>query len=262
MKEKIGKIAVIGIWVILISGLFISLGFVEQEQDKMTCKSVDINIKNGYELFFMDRKSVLKTITDNGDERSLIGAPLQSIAADEMEALLEQDPFVYNAEVFLDVAGELRIEVTQRNPIIRIMKRDGSGFYIDEEGKKMPLSDKFSPRILIATGNIFERFDGKDSLQSSVAKDLYNLALFLNEDEESNMFWKAQIEQVHINSQSELILVPKVGNHEILIGNSEKLQEKFRKLMIFYKEGLSKVGWNKYKSINLKFENQIICTKI
>ena len=67
---------------------------------------------------------------------------------------------------------------------------------------------------------------------------------------------EAQIEQIAVNKLLEFELVPKVGNHKIVFGGIENLEGKFEKLMIFYKKGLSKTGWNEYSEINLKYKNQ------
>jgi cell division protein FtsQ len=80
---------------------------------------------------------------------------------------------------------------------------------------------------------------------------------FLEKDE----FWKAQMEQVLVNDKSELILIPKVGDHQIILGTTEGLEEKLNRLMLFYKEALTKTGWNQYGTINLKYKGQIVCTK-
>jgi len=74
-------------------------------------------------------------------------------------------------------------------------------------------------------------------------------------------FWKAQIEQVYVNSDREFELVPKVGNHTILFGDTTQTEGKFKKLEVFYREGLNTDGWNDYKTINVKFKNQIICKR-
>jgi len=69
------------------------------------------------------------------------------------------------------------------------------------------------------------------------------------------------IEQLYINKKSEFELIPKIGNHTILFGDIKEMKDKFEKLIAFYKQGISKSGWNKYKTINLKFKNQVVCTK-
>jgi len=121
----------------------------------------------------------------------------------------------------------------------------------------MPVSALFTARVPVATGNIFETPEAGDSLVSAVGKQLYEIATYVDKD----AFWKAQIEQIFVTAESELLLIPKIGDHTIVFGSSENMTEKFDKLMVFYREGLSRVGWNKYSTINLKYKDQVVCTK-
>jgi cell division protein FtsQ len=75
-----------------------------------------------------------------------------------------------------------------------------------------------------------------------------------------NSFWNAQIEQINVLKDNDIELIPRVGDHIIYLGKIDNFEEKLKRLMIFYKDGLNKIGWNKYKRINLEYDNQIICT--
>ena len=77
----------------------------------------------------------------------------------------------------------------------------------------------------------------------------------------SDSLWNAQIVQIYLKDNKEIELVPRVGNHTILLGDITNYQEKLRKLYLFYEKGVNQVGWNDYKEINLKFRNQIVCVK-
>jgi cell division protein FtsQ len=131
----------------------------------------------------------------------------------------------------------------------------------------MPVTEKFTSAVPVASGYIFDKsaqqnlhlsvpFPG-DSINKPVLVQLNEVALFLK----NNDFWDSQIEQIYVNESNQLELVPRVGNHIILIGSSDDLAVKMNKLMIFYKEGINKTGWDKYSQINLKFKDQVICTK-
>ena len=97
-----------------------------------------------------------------------------------------------------------------------------------------------------------------DSLDKNrILFKIYSLAKFINK----NKFLNTQIEQIYINKENGIELIPKVGKHLILFGDIDNMEEKFENLIAFYKKGLSKVGWDKYKKINLKYKNQVVCTK-
>jgi cell division protein FtsQ len=123
--------------------------------------------------------------------------------------------------------------------------------------------------LFVATGNIKEKFEqwrnipvdkiiNNDTLKTiTLLDDFYIIAQFILADE----FWSAHIEQIYLNQYGDMELVPKVGNHKIIFGTSEQMEEKFWKLKTFYKQGLNYTGWENYDTLNLKFQNQVVCTK-
>ncbi|MFC2139005.1 cell division protein FtsQ/DivIB, partial [Bacteroidota bacterium] len=154
------------------------------------------------------------------------------------------------------------ILIDQRNPLIRVFPKHGESYYIDVEGKFMPLSNKYASHLIVANGNIlgnFDRNEHKDifSYNNQTLIDLFALAKYLKENE----FWNSQIEQVYVKKNNDFELIPRVGSHEILLGDIHNLDKKLRNLKAVYKKGFSKESWIKYHYINLKYENQVICSK-
>ena len=88
-------------------------------------------------------------------------------------------------------------------------------------------------------------------------RDIYKMALFIEEDP----FWKAQVEQIWVDKDGEYKLTPRVGSHAIILGDADDLEGKFRKLYALYTHALNNLGWNRYTQINLKYKNQIVCTR-
>lgn len=181
-----------------------------------------------------------------------------------LEKLLNNNSSIGYAEVYSTIDGVLKIELNQRNPILRVFTEYGDSYYIDENGWMMPLSDKFTSRVLVANGEIKTSFSMGYEMnvmdlkqEDQRLKDLYQLASYITNDS----FLKAQIVQIYVKENGDLELVPRVGNQEILFGKATNIKERFDKLMIFYKQGLSKTGWNGYKRINLMYNNQVVCTK-
>jgi cell division protein FtsQ len=160
--------------------------------------------------------------------------------------------------VYADMDGIIHVEIRQRQPILRIINRANVQFYIDEKGYKMPLSESYTANVLVANGLIDEDFsDQIDTLNTQLAKNLYRMAQFIKAD----TLWDNQIEQVYVGVKGDIELVPRVGNHKIIIGDTDSLETKFKNLLIFYKKAMPKVGWDIYKTINLKYANQVIGSK-
>ncbi|MFI5221113.1 MAG: cell division protein FtsQ/DivIB [Bacteroidia bacterium] len=260
-KGKIIKIlknvGIISLWAAMVSGLIVSLAFVNRQVDEMTCSKINVKIKSHNDLSFVDRGIVLKIIRDDGNENLILGKNISSLNISKLEHRLQANKMIQRVQVFTNLNGELNIDIIQREPILRILKADGTGFYIDKKGLKMPLSEHFTARVPVASGNIYERYSGTDSIQSFVCRELFTIATHVDKD----AFWKAQIEQIFVNAENELVLIPKVGDHRIIFGNTQHLEEKFTRLNLFYKEGLKKAGWNKYQSINVSYNGQVVCVK-
>ena len=56
-------------------------------------------------------------------------------------------------------------------------------------------------------------------------------------------------------------MIPVVGNHLVKLGNGENIDEKFQRLMVFYKQVLSKTGFDKYKVIDVQYKGQVVASK-
>jgi cell division protein FtsQ len=74
-------------------------------------------------------------------------------------------------------------------------------------------------------------------------------------------FWKAQLQQTYVDRQGNFTAIPQVGNHDIEFGTIDNIENKLIKLATFYEQGMNEARWNKYRTINLKYEDQVVCTK-
>ena len=268
------KVTRFTLWSAVLAGFIITVGFTERRQAEMICTEVNINILELHDHSFVEKSDVMQTIRDKFG--GLEGKTLHSINISLLENIINNNPFVSHAEVFSTIDGKLNIEVIPRNPIVRVVNFYNESFYIDDEGVYMPLSDKYSAAVPFANGFIYDKEAGHKvrtvekneisdtSFHPLTIEKVYMLADYIRHHE----FWNDQVQQVFVNADGDLELIPRVGNHTIILGdvtagqNGEKeLNEKFKKLFLFYKEGLSKQGWDKYSAINLKYKDQVVCTK-
>jgi cell division protein FtsQ len=258
------KIVQISIWVIVISGIIVLLGFVNKSQQQLVFDKPIVKIDYETENRFVDEQDILSQILHKEDTGKLL---LNRFNVMELEEKLNRNNSIKDVQVYKTINGELMVNVTQRRPIVRVFSNNKS-YYIDEDGNLMPLSDKYTARLLVVSGelnepywkrNLYNYNNLNDSIvDKTLLDDVYKIAKYIDQSE----FFKAQIEQVYVNKELDFELVPKVGNHKIVFGGVDNLESKFEKLMIFYKKGLSKTGWNEYSEINLKYKNQVVCTKM
>ncbi|GIV34249.1 MAG: cell division protein FtsQ [Chitinophagales bacterium] len=228
---------------------FVILGAAVLDNSTRPCTAVRISINHESGLFFLDENDVAEMISAFY-QTSLTETPVRHIPLKELEQKLEANPYVENAEVYTDNKGALHVFVEQAKPLVRIVNTKGVSYYLDVKGKKIPLSPKFTARVVVATGNLQE--DDKEQM-----KRLLDLCRFISEDK----FWQSQFEQINITGSGDYDLVPKLGNYLIRLGKPEMLEEKFWKMEIFYKEVLKNVDSKDFRIVNLEFKDQIVCTK-
>jgi len=187
----------------------------------------------------------------------LENSELANLEVERMERVLEGDPFVKNADVYIDQNNQVHIKIEQREPLLRVLDNHGNNYYLDAAGKKMPPSKNFAARVMVATGNVSAYTPEFRDKRKSNLKDLFALTQTLLADE----FLKTFIQQIHINNAGEFILVPLIGDQKIVLGSAKKPEEKLNRLKIFYQQGMPYEGWRKYETINLKYSGQVVCKR-
>lgn len=241
-------------WIGSMVGVVMLMSFVETKKQSMKCSNVKILIPGADN--FIEREEIDDILKKN--QGILIGKALEQINLDDIERNIKANPYIASAKVFGDMNGVIHIEIEQREPVLRIINNGGQDFYVDREGLKMPVSSNFTANVLVANGNISEFFNGRlDSLRSPLAHDLYETALFMRAD----TLWDAQIEQLYVAENKDIELIPRVGNQRIILGDADSLHVKMRNLREFYKQAMPTVGWDAYKTINIKYTNQVVCER-
>jgi cell division protein FtsQ len=251
-KKRVWKYLLIGFaWVLSVGGLVVLMSFIEVKKSEVVCKDVKIYIPGNQ--YFIDQQEVDNILQIHS--KALIGHRMESINIHDMETRLRANPFIESAKVYADMDGIINVEISQRQPILRMMNRFDQDFYIDQHGLKMPLSENFTARVLVANGYIDELFANHvDTLHTDMAMQVFKTADFIRRDS----LWDAQIAQIYVNKDHEIELVPRVGNNRILLGDADSLEAKFHNLRVFYKKALPQVGWDAYKMINVKYANQVV----
>lgn len=184
---------------------------------------------------------------------------LADVDVARVEAVLERHPLVADADAYVDADMQLHVKVVQRNPILRVIANNGQNYYLDQDGVRMPLSEVFTARVPVASGNIVVWSNDYLEQKEHQLKDLFMLAKTLGADD----FYQALIEQIYVNNKGEIILAPKVGDQIIQLGryDKEKTRERLARLKVFYEKGLPYEGWRKYTAFDLRYADQVVCKK-
>jgi len=260
MKKVLNTI----IWTGLIAYLFIALGFSADKRSELICREIKVIVVDSADIQFFDRRDVDKALRSG--KRKIKGKLISEVNIHEVEALFSKNPYIKKIEVYTTVDGVLSIRVRQRSPVVRVIASNGAGYYLDKDGYIIPANRKFTPFLLVANGSFFvgDQFKRASCLDSIPDKKFYKPwfeVLELSEFINGNSFWNSQIVQLYLNSKQEFEIIPRVGAHQIILGKAEGYETKLSNLEILYSEGLKKEGWNNYQKIDLRFKNQVICTK-
>ncbi|MGN6246922.1 MAG: cell division protein FtsQ/DivIB [Ginsengibacter sp.] len=249
---KLKKILTVSVWFILSSGVIVLLVAAMSKKNTEHIKGVEIRISGIQNNYFIDKSDVLKLLTKvNG--KKLEKSTVAALDLTTMEKQLEKNDWIRKAELFFDNNKVLQVKISEREPIARLFTVSGASFYIDSSLNILPLSDKFSARLPVFTGfpAVAKKINKQDS---ALLVQVKLLSQYINE----HPFWMAQIDQVDISSERHFDFIPKLGNQVIRFGDTDNYQQKFNKLLAFYQQVESKIGWNKYAVVDVQYKNQVV----
>mgnify|MGYP000371410225 FL=1 len=210
-------------------------------------KEIIINSENK----FLDRYKIESLITEKMDRDSIIKN------ADIIEKNILANPFVKEIKLYQNLSNKLIVDLVQYQPIARLVSENKKDFYIDLHGNIFPTSTKFSERVLLIHTDDNINYDLKNINSTNYGKKIFTMINYIINDN----FLSKIISEIDINYDKNIIIYPQVSKQKIIFGYPEQIDVKFDKLMLFYKKILPAKGWNTYKTVNLKFKNQIICDK-
>ena len=225
------------------------IGFAERSPEGDVCRDIIISIDNHAENYFLAEDDIMNLITNHG-LKPVAGAPFTTLNLKTMEQIVNEEPFVEEAEIYRDLKSNLHVNVALRRPMARIIRTDGPHAYIAEDRTLMPVSNEYSSRVLLISGDVDNALHGEGDQNEAVME----LVEQIYKDE----FWSGQIAQIHIKRNGEILMYPQVTKQIIEFGMPEDAEEKFKKLKIFYKKILPNKGWNAYSRVNVAFKDQII----
>lgn len=243
-------------WVVIGGGMLTLLIAAMGKQKRNTCKDYTITIKGTDNKLFLS-KAEISQLLKAATKGNIKGQSKSSFNLLRMEELLEENVWVKDAQLYFDNKDVLHVSVKERQPIARIFTTGGRSFYLDEDGKAMQLSDRQTAKVPVFTG--FPDKKIKTQKDSILLKHVITTAQYINSDS----FWTAQAAQIDMKPSEtddswEFEMVPVIGNHIVKLGKGEDIEKKLNRLFTFYKQVLSRTGFDKYKMIDVRFAGQVI----
>ena len=221
------------------------------ESDKKL-SSIEVHIISGKKYHFVEEKQILDEAIRNR-QIDIMHIPLSQLDIKTMERVLEHDPWIAHAQLYVDNNRVLKMIVTQRMPIARLFEQDGNSCYMDNTLSTMPLAPNFNFYTTVVT-NVPPL--NNDSASWVVKKQIATMVHTIQAD----TFWNVQISQVIFNPGNTFELLPVFGDQTILFGDTTRSKEKFNNLFAFYRKVLNRIGWDKYQKLDLRFKGQVIAS--
>lgn len=253
VKRHIRKILFFAFWVAMGAGIMVVLVAAIRVQKDKTCRGYSIRISGAGEKKFMDEQHVVDLLKIEGAIR---GRSIKRFDLQDIEASLEKNAWVRNAELYFDNNQVLQVRIEEKEPVARIFTTDGNSYYISRNGEYLPLSAHYSARLPVFTNfpaghKIMNRAD------SLLVLNIEHVSDYLAKNE----FWRSQIAQIDITPDRGMEMVPVIGNHIIEFGDGADCEKKFHRLMLFYQQVLSKIGMDAYARIKVQYAGQVIGVK-
>jgi cell division protein FtsQ len=253
-RSTIKRILFVTLWLSIGGGMFTLLLAAISNKNKDRCSDYHIEILGNNKDQFIDQKDV-REIMEKQLGAGIKGRLVVDFNLHSLEQALEKTDWVDDAELYFDNNDLLHIRVTERAPVARIFTISGDSFYIDSSGRSIPLSDKLSARVPVFTGFPVKKLvSRRDSMLLGEVRVTANYIC-------SHPFWGAQVAQIDITPDRRFEMIPVVGNHLVKLGTGEDIDAKFRRLMVFYTQVLSKAGFERYKIIDVQYKGQVVTSR-
>lgn len=249
MNPRIKKIGRNILFLLSIPGIVGAFVFAQSEPQEQKLKGIEVEIQNT-RISFITKQDVLAMMEKKGLR---IGeSALNTIAIDQLETALRNNPWVSDAELYLTAGHALHIRLEQREPVARIAYTDEnqSEYYLDRNADPIPLSDQYIAKVPVVTAPVL----GYTVDELRLKRQLAELSMYIRNDS----FWNDMITQVYVNEQHEIQLIPVLGEQVIRLGSTANLADKMNRLLSFYRKGMATIDWNRYNEIDLRFARQIV----
>jgi len=242
------------LWSIAGAALIVLFVVAWKAKEEKKCSSIEIElVGENTAALFIDEKEILQIIHEQGIKE---GLPIGVVNLNTLEKYLKTIRWIKHVEIFLDNTQALQVKIEQRIPIARIFTASGNSFYIDKEGLQLPLK-----QLTVLRLPVFTNFPSDQEKLSKPDSLLLNDILHFTKAVQNDSFFMAQTAQVNIAVNGDFELVPTVGDHLVLIGSVENIEDKLNRLYTFYKNVWVQSGLNAYQVIDCRFDNQIVALK-
>ena len=258
MKKAAKYVLIVVCGVLLAAVLIASCIAGSQARDGLMCKGLEISILDSLENSFVSKADVRKYL--DKEYGRYIGEKLDSLDLVKIEKIIDGRSAVRKSQAYVTRDSILRIDITQRKPVVRFQKKDG-GFYADAEGYIFPLQVNYASHVQIIDGDIPLAANSgyKGAIENAGEREWFDNVMNVVRYIEGSRTWKGKIVQIHVEKNGEIILVPREGKQIFKFGQPVQVSEKFGKMEMYYTHIVPEKGSEAYKTVDVRFADQIVC---
>ncbi len=258
MKKVLNRI----LWITALIITLVATVFANIEYHKRPTQDLKVEMAWSLNPTLASVDGVKKKILDKSPH--IVGQRIENLKLEEIESKVAENSQFTDVRAFLKINGDIVMKLKSRKAILRVFDEKGYNLYLGKGKVLMGTSLSNSQRLLVASGHLPYlspeekiRVLNDERKLPQIYSDVYDLAELIHDDE----FLDALIDQIYITKKGEAELIPKIGVKLIEFGNFENMEKKLENLKTFYINGKDIVDWQKYRSINIKFDNQVVCSK-
>jgi cell division protein FtsQ len=251
-KISVRKIIQTLVTMVVVTGCTMAMLSADRQQRNRKVRDVRLKIQSPAGVQFLTEDLVRNMLftTRHVNPTKLA---LEKLDERSMEAILQSNPWVREAQVYTDAERIMHIHVMQRVPVVRLFEEDGNSYYLDAALAAMPLSSQYVHYTPVVTGVPHLR---NDSLGRNIKGEIVGLLHQMAKQP----FWRAQVSQIAMRPDGGYELIPVLGRQRIIIGDTGRLEEKLGNLFAFYKQVQNKVGWDRYTVLDLRYKGQVVAS--
>ena len=259
MMNKIVKYVLIGVCGAMVAAILVASCLAGKEARKgLVCKGLEVAILDSLENSFVSNADVRKYL--DKEYGRYVGEKLDSLDLVKIEKIIDGRSAVKKSQAYVTKDSLLRIEVTQRKPVVRFQKKEG-GFYADADGYIFPLQVSYASHVQIIDGDIPLAANSgyKGEIENPREREWFENVMDVVRFIEGSRTWKGKIVQIHVEKNGEIVLVPREGRQVFRFGQPVQVAEKFDKMEMYYSHIVPEKGSEAYKTVDVRFADQIVC---
>ena len=265
-------------WLAILAYLIFAARYCREQQRTEQLSDVEIVVTDYDRLQIVSPEAVRGWLAEAGI--TLEGSGIEDINTDRIMEVIGSRTFVKDVTAYTEQSGTLHISLSQRIPIARVARGDGSDFYISDDLWILPTKTGTAEYVPVITGSFGLPFDAEwfgklqepSEMEQKKLHQNYTFLLKLINFVRltgNDPFWSAEIVQIDVRGKEgapewkepDIEIIPRAGNHIIALGTTDNVEEKLAKLMLFYRNVLDYEGWDKYRLIDIRYDNQVVCRK-